>query len=228
MVVGSGMMAQAFPEYAESARTVIFASGVSNSLETDPRAFTREQVLLERVRSANPEALLVYFSTCNIEDAHRKNADYARHKFAMESLLKKSPGQWLIFRLPLVIGRGHRGATLAQFLYRKISDGQSFEVWKDATRYPIDVDDMAAIARSFINRPDFFNRRINIALDWYPVTEFVRIMEDIVGRKARSIEVNRGAHQEIPCPEVMQLADQLHIDRSEGYLERVLRKYFTA
>src|SRR5260221_126460 len=100
MVVGSGMMAQAFPDYAESTRTVIFASGVSNSLESDPRAFAREQVLLEEARRTNPEALLVYFSTCNIEDADRKNAHYARHKFAMESFLEKSPGKWLIFRLP--------------------------------------------------------------------------------------------------------------------------------
>ena len=228
MVVGSGMMAQAFPDYAESTRTVIFASGVSNSLETDPRAFAREQALLADVRNANPQALLVYFSTCSIEDADRKNTPYVRHKLAMESFLEMSPGNWLIFRLPLVIGRGHRGATLAQFLYRKISEGKPFEIWANATRYPIDVDDVSAIAQEFIERREFFNRRINIALRSYPVMEFVRIMEKIVSKEARYVPVDRGAHQEIICPEVDQMADKFHIDASDGYLERVLRKHFAA
>src|SRR5882672_4521886 len=161
MVVGSGMMAQAFSAYAKNPRIVIFASGVSDSLETDSRAFSREQSLLAEVRNANSRALLVYFSTCSIEDAERRNTPYVKHKLAMESYLAKFPGQWLVFRLPLVIGHGHRGATFAQFLYRKISRGESFEVWANATRYPIDVDDVLAVAREFIEHRQSFNRRIN-------------------------------------------------------------------
>lgn len=228
MVVGNGMMAQAFSGYAQSTRIVIFASGVSNSLETDPREFSREQNLLAEVRNANPQALLVYFSTCSVEDADRRNTPYVRHKLAMESFLASSPGKWLVFRLPLVIGRGHRGATFAQFLYQKISGGQSFEIWANATRYPIDVDDVLMVAQEFIEIRQISNQRINIALRSYPAMEFVRVMEAIAGRKARYLKVDKGAHQEIVCPEVIQLADKFHLDYSDDYLERVLRKYFAA
>ena len=226
MVVGSGMMAQAFSSYANNMRTVIFASGVSNSLETDPREFSREQNLLTEVRNANPQALLVYFSTCSVEDADRRNTPYVRHKLAMESFLANSPGKWLVFRLPLVIGRGHRGATFARFLYQKISEGKSFEIWVNATRYPIDVADVLIVAQEFIENRKIFNERINVALRSYPAMEFVRIMEEIVGKKACYVQVDRGVHQEILCPEVIQLAEKFHLDYSDDYLERVLRKYF--
>ena len=226
MVVGSGMMAQAFSSYAHSPQTVIFASGVSNSLETDSRAFSREQSLLSEVRNANPQALLVYFSTCSIEDADRRNTPYVKHKLAMESFLANSPGKWLVFRLPLVIGHGHRGATFAQFLYQKISKGESFEIWENATRYPIDIDDVLAVAREFIDHRQSFNQRINVVLRSYPAMEFVRIMEKIVGKQARYVRVDRGIHQEIFCPEVIQLAEKIKLDYSDSYLERILRKYF--
>ena len=228
MVVGNGMMAQAFSSYAENPRTVIFASGVSNSLELDSRAFSREKNLLAEVRNANPKALLVYFSTCSVEDTDRSNTPYVKHKLAMESFLANSPGQWLIFRLPLVIGRGHRGASFAQFLFQKISRGESFEIWANATRYPIDVDDVLVVAREFIDGRQTFNQLINVALRSYPATEFVRIMEQIVGKKARYAKVDKGTHQEIFCPEVMQLAEEFHLDYSDGYLERILRKHFAA
>lgn len=228
MVVGSGMMARAFSSYAESLRIVIFASGVSNSLETDPRAFARERSLLAEVRNANPQALLVYFSTCSIEDADRRNTPYVKHKQAMESFLADSPGPWLVFRLPLVIGQAHRGATFAQFLHQKISEGKSFEIWANATRYPIDVEDVLRVAREFIENRQIANQRVNIALRSYPVSEFVRVMEEIVGKRARCVRVEKGAHQEILCPEVVQVAEKFHLDYSDGYLERVLRKYFSA
>lgn len=228
MVVGSGMLAQAFSHYAESAQTVIFASGVSNSLETDPLTFSREKTLLADVRSANPQALLVYFSTCSIEDTERANTPYVKHKLAIETFLATSPGKWLVFRLPLVIGRGHRGATLAQFLYQKISKGEHFEIWAHATRYPLDVDDVLRIANEFIENLQFVNQRLNIALRSYPVIEFVRIMEDILGQKGRYLEVKKGTHQEISCPEMAQLAKKIPLDYSDSYLSRTLRKYFVA
>jgi hypothetical protein len=43
MVVGDGMMTEAFSAFRDNAEVVIFASGVSNSLEIDPAAFHREK-----------------------------------------------------------------------------------------------------------------------------------------------------------------------------------------
>lgn len=221
-------MARAFSAFRDSADVVIFASGVSNSLETDPAAFNRERELLKRLRKDSPGALLVYFGTCSVNDPEQRDTPYVRHKLEMEAMLAASGEAWLVLRIPLAIGRNPRSRTLAQFLHDCIARGQPFEVWEGAQRYPVDVDDLFRIGSRLISDRAMWTRRINVALRPFPVHEFVRIMEKIVGKKANFTLVPKGRKFELDRPEVMQLARELDLDLSERYLERVLRKYFDA
>jgi nucleoside-diphosphate-sugar epimerase len=226
MVVGNGLLARAFSCFRDEEGVVVFASGVSNSLEVDPEPFTRERQLLMRTRAENPEKLFVYFGTCSVDDPERRDTPYVAHKLALEKALATSPGPWLVLRLPLAIGRGQRGPTLAQFLHDRIVRGENFEVWRHASRYPIDVEDAVRIAERFIRDPSLQNRIINVALRAFPVVEFVRCMERILGRKASCSIAEKGARYRISCPEVESVAHELNLDFSDQYLERVLRKYF--
>ena len=226
MVVGAGMMAKAFSAFRDRSDVVIFASGVSNSLETNAAAFSRERDLLTKSRAAHPRALLVYFGTCSVHDPERRDTPYVQHKLAMESLLASAGGPWLVLRVPLAIGRNPGSRTLAQFLHERILSGQSFEVWEGASRFPIDVDDLYRIGCRFIDDPAMWNRRINVALRAFPVLEFVRILEKIAGRKANYALAPKGVQFKLDCPEVQQIAGELRLDKSERYLERVLQKYF--
>lgn len=228
MVVGDGLMARAFSAFRDSRNVVIFASGVSNSLETNPVAFDRERDLLKQVRTNDPGALVVYFGTCSVDDPEQRNTPYVRHKLEMESMLAASEGSWLVLRVPLAIGRNPRSRTLAQFLHEHIARGQPFEVWEGAARYPIDVDDVFRIGSRFIHDPAMWNRCVNVALRPFPVTDFVRVMESIVGKKAIYTLVQKGRHYKVECPEILQVASELNLDLSDLYLERVLRKYFEA
>lgn len=219
-------MAKAFSAFNDNAEIVIFASGVSNSLETSQSAFCREKDLLRRTRDDNPGALLVYFGTCSAEDPDRRETPYVRHKIEMESILAASPYPWMVLRLPLAIGRGHRGQTLARYLHERILLGEPIEVWAHSIRYPIDVEDVVRIATRLVGDQTMWNRRINIALRAFSVLDFVRIIEEITGRSATYTLVQKGQHYELQCPEVARLASELQLDFSEGYLELVLRKYF--
>ena len=226
MVIGGGMMAKAFSAFLADSGIVIFASGVSDSLESRREAFERERTLLLRAREENSDKLMVYFGTCSVLDPDRRDTPYVQHKIEMESLLQNADGPWMILRLPLAIGPMHRSRTLAQFLYEKISTEQPFEVWAHATRYPIDVADSFRIASHFIGKRSMWNRRINLALRAFSVLEFVRSMENIVGKAASYGVIPRGTHYELSCPEVMAVASRLNLDFSELYLDRVLQKYF--
>src|SRR5687768_4990801 len=228
MIVGNGMMAKAFSSFAGDARVVIFASGVSDSMESSSEAFQRERELLLSTRAAYTGALLVYFGTCSVHDPDRRDTPYVRHKLEMESLLAASPHPWLVLRLPLALGPEHRSPTLGNFLHARISRGEPFEVWAGSTRYPIDVEDALRIAVRLISDRSSWNRVIDVALRPFPVLDFVRALERITGKQARYTLLQKGVHYELHCPEVARLAPELHLDLSEGYLERVLRKYFAA
>ena len=220
------MLAKAFSAFTPSADVVIFASGVSDSMETRASIFARERELLECTRAAHADRLLVYFGTCSAEDPDRRETPYVQHKLQMESLLTEQSAPWMVIRLPLAIGREHRSPTLANFLHERISRGESFEVWARSTRYPIDVEDAFRITARFIAARPMWQRTINVALRAFPVLDFVHILEAITGKKARYTVVDKGAHYVLQCPEVAAVAAELELDFGPGYLERVLRKYF--
>ncbi len=226
MIVGSGLIAQAFSPFERNPDVVIFASGVSDSTEIRPAAFSRERELLARTLAETHDPLVVYFGTCSICDPERRDTPYVRHKLAMESMLMESPNPWMVLRLPLAIGPGHRGNTLANFLYDRIVRGEPFEVWAGATRYPVDVEDAFRIASRLVEDRTMWRHTINIALRAFRILDFVRVLEDIAGRPATYTLAQKGRHYEVHCPEIAHLVDQLQIDRSQAYLERVLRKYF--
>lgn len=220
------MLAHAFASFGARHDVVVFASGVADSLETREAAFARERALLQETRTAHPDALLLYFGTCSVDDPDRRDTPYVRHKLAMEALVREARSPWLVLRLPLAIGRGHRGNTLAKFLYERIARGEPFEVWTRSTRYPIDVEDVVRIVDRLVADPAMRRRTVNVALRPYRVIDFVRALERITGRTAACTLVERGGHYEVRCPEVDALRRELQIDANEGYLERVLRKYF--
>jgi nucleoside-diphosphate-sugar epimerase len=226
MVVGGGMLARAFSRFSAHPHVVIFASGVSDSNERDPAQFSRETTMLTEVRQRHPDQLLVYFGTCSVEDPERSPTPYVRHKLAAESLLEGAGHPWLVLRLPLVIGPRHKSNTLAEYLYGKISRGESFEVWKNAIRYPLDVADVLTVSEAFIGMRQYWNRRINVAFQAYPVLEFVRIFEEMLDAKANCTLSPKGSPFALDCPELRREAGRLGLQPDEGYLRRTLQKYF--
>ena len=83
---------------------VIFASGVLNSKTPSKSDFQTEESLLKEIISYNKNKLLVYFSTCGIEDVSINFYPYYSHKLDMESIIQKCCNNFHIFRLPQVAG----------------------------------------------------------------------------------------------------------------------------
>lgn len=104
MVIGNGLLAKTFETYHASNDVLIFASGVSNSKETNPEAFKRELALLKATIQNYPKAKLVYFSTASITDASVNTSAYVQHKIALENYIKSTTTNYLILRVSNVVG----------------------------------------------------------------------------------------------------------------------------
>ena len=72
---------------------LVFASGVSNSSETDTRMFAKEAALLTETLSVNRERKFVYFSSSPIDYI---DSPYYGHKLAMEDLIRNSTDRYLV------------------------------------------------------------------------------------------------------------------------------------
>ena len=60
MIVGNGLIASLFYD-VDREDVIFFASGVSNSLETELSEFQREEDLIRETFTQNPDKLFVYF-----------------------------------------------------------------------------------------------------------------------------------------------------------------------
>ncbi|MGC1550847.1 MAG: hypothetical protein WA777_20180 [Rhodanobacter sp.] len=226
MIVGKGLLAQAFePYFGASADVLVFASGVSNSLETRDDEFAREHALLCRSLAGHAQRF-VYFGSCGVATAEAELTAYMKHKKRMESLVLAKPGG-LVLRLPQVVGRTENHHTLTNFLHDRVSSGEHFSVWSHAERNLIDIDDIAAIGAALAVEMTGESSAISIAAEKsLPMREIVRIFEHVLGKRANYSLMDKGATMDIDTTRNKQVSARLGIHLGDGYVEGVVRKYY--
>jgi len=225
MIVGNGMLATAF-RAIESEKTCIYAAGVSNSTCTEDVEFVRELRLLEKTLEANPSDLFVYFSTCSIADGAAQDSAYVIHKKRIEELIK-SRGNYLLFRLPQVAGRTSNPNTLLNYLNSRIQQEATFQIWRNASRNIIDIDDVVEVAKEIILNSAKRNQTINIANSKsVHLLEIIQAFEHLHQKKAKYSLIDRGVDYKIDVSAISDIASTLKIDFENSYLERTIKKYY--
>ena len=166
MVVGNGLIANAFKKYIKDDSIVIFASGVSDSLQTFSHEFIREKKLL--LQYLSPKRKLIYFSTCSLSDESLSNSQYIQHKKEIENLIAEKQEQYIIFRLPIIVGQSHNPYTLTNYFYNKIKGNKTFQVYRNSCRYLLDIDDALKIIKLILSKNIFFNETDGEVADGIP------------------------------------------------------------
>ena len=229
MIIGSGLIARAFAAHASKLKdTCIYAAGVSNSSCTDPSEFTRDEDRLRAAIGSMPASTrLVYFSTCSAEDPSLRQSDYVVHKRRLEKLVEqRSP--YLVVRLPQVAGHTPNPHTLLNYLYARITRSEKFDLWKQARRNIIDVDDAATLILYLI-RSGHVDATVNVANPRSSsMTEIVEALEAATRHRAVYRVVDRGASYEIDTSGITHAIAELRIAFGEAYLPRTVAKYYCA
>jgi len=228
MVVGNGLLAKTFAHYKNNNEVVVFASGVSNSLETKEAAFRREFELLKKTITKYPALKLVYFSTLSIEDESVKGRAYIKHKLQLENYIKKNVSNYLIGRVSNVVGPIGNTHTIINYLVNAIKNGDQLDVWKQAERNIIDKEDVRFIIDELLKKKTK-NGTVNIALsESLLVTDIVSQIELYLQKKANANFINKGSKLTIDVSEISE--EIIILERKHGkginYLDHLLKKYY--
>lgn len=226
MIIGNGLIASLFKKQDRS-DVVFFASGVSNSLETRVSEFEREENLIRKTISENPEKIFIYFSTCSIYDSSKTGSDYVLHKLKMEQLIKNSVQKYIILRVSNAVGKGGNPNLLMNYLVTSAKNKNTINVHTKATRNLIDADDIKKITLLFIEE-NHWNRIINVAyLQNYSIVEILEIIENYYGERLDLNLIKSGSGYEIDIPETARYFVENHLTNKEAYLCRILEKYYS-
>jgi nucleoside-diphosphate-sugar epimerase len=143
MIIGNGLIASGFLNSKEDFNAcVIFASGVSNSKETNVKQFERERNLILETISKNQDKKFIYFSS--VLAGVSKN-EYYIHNLEMEHLIKDKAKNFIIFKLPQVIGNSGNKNNLINHLVNQIKNDEELTVFINVSRALVDIDDVVKI-----------------------------------------------------------------------------------
>jgi dTDP-4-dehydrorhamnose reductase len=147
MIIGSGLLAKSLKQ-ADRDDLILFCSGVSNSLETEPAAFERELNLL---KEQPKEGLLIYFSTISIFNKAKKNSPYIQHKIAMEGAVQEHFKNHLILRLPNMVGEGGNATNLFPYFLQSIQLDKKVTIFRNTHRHLMSTEELSEIVQILIS-----------------------------------------------------------------------------
>lgn len=222
MIIGRGLIANLFTE-VDLDDVVYFASGVSNSSETDKNQFLREENLVRETLNKYPKQLFIYFSTCSIYDSSKYNSLYVLHKLHMEELIKENAENYLILRVSNAVGEGGNPNLLMNYLARQIKSNATITIHNNATRNLVDVEDVRDITLQYIASNNW-NKIVNVAyIENFFIPEIIQSFEENLNLKTNIISEDKGEHYSI---DVHELDYEFTIQDKYEYLANLIKKYY--
>lgn len=225
MVVGNGLLANTFRHYEDDEQVIIFASGVSNSKEDKDIEFLKEENLL---KSMPKDKFLVYFSTCSIYDPSARGTQYVRHKMHIERLIHLHFENYIIFRLPIIVGNADNKHTFFNHFKNKIMSGEELTVQHLASRHLIDIDDIKNILTLVINKEKqhSFKNKIDIGFDnETSVLEIVQMMLKILNKNNKITMNGIGSNYSFSKDNFQKYLLEFDYKIPENYTYNLLKKY---
>tara|TARA_R110000851_G_scaffold88243_1_gene192767 strand:+ start:531 stop:1199 length:669 start_codon:yes stop_codon:yes gene_type:complete len=221
MIIGNGLIAKSFKNY--NLDCILFASGVSSSKEKNKDNFLREVNLLKETIRNNPDKKIVYFSTImsTVDSSY-----YCTHKFFVENYISKHAKNYIIFRLPQVIGFGGNTHNIFNYIKNKAYKNESIDVYYSIKRSLIDVNDVTKIVSYCVNKQ---NRQIIniVGIEEKSVLDIAYLITKKINSTSYINVVRRHVYRNNPYKncKVVDLAIKDTIIDCNNYTERIISKY---
>ena len=148
--------------------------------------------------------LFLYFGTCSANGS--LDSPYVQHKIKMEKIVAEHP-QYLILRLPQAAGKTENPHTLLNYIFARIIRSERFQIWTNARRNIIDVDDVVRIAVGIALEEGVRRECINVAnFSDYSMGDIVAKIEKVVGKKSIFDSLDKGETYLIDTQRIYKLS----------------------
>jgi nucleoside-diphosphate-sugar epimerase len=236
-IIGNGMIARSLVPYKDKYPDItVFASGVSNSFEVSAQEFNREYDLLNDTVShcIESDKCIVYFSSGgaiygNFEKPRTEMSPtfpqslYGRHKLLCEGIIQQSGADYLILRLPQLVGTNQNSKQLVASLVKQACVGQA-SIHLYATRDLLDLDDMVLFLLRLFDL-EIRNETIVMASGHsVPVIKIFEEIQHVLKTDANITILKRGDRQVYNIEKLKRLI-QSETFFTSAYYKAIIQKY---
>lgn len=222
MIVGNGLIASSFEKHSKDLDDfVVFASGVSNSSLNDVEGYERELKLVSKTISENSSKKIIYFSSIFVDNSSKP---YYQHKKNVEEYIKEHSRNFLIFRIPQLIGTRGNSNNLFNFLKTSILKNDPIKTNEKIERSFLDVDDLVDIVLECKENTGTLNiayiEKISVVNICNIIGKCLDIKPNIVLDNSLNFEDCLLENDSV----ISDAFDKLNI-KSKGYNKKVIEKY---
>ena len=230
MVVGKGLLAtESNKLFSTNDDVLIFASGVSNSMCKDKYEFNRERkILLDNIDLFKNAKFFVYFSTISIEDKSMSNSQYIKHKTYMESLVSSHKNPYIIRLGQIASNNKGNPNNILNYLTNAIKSNKKIEIWNNAYRSIIDIQDISEIVSKLIIKYPQNKDVINVANPIFnSIKSIIILLEKALKNKGIYSFIDKGESYNVNLDKMLSILPSTSINFDKNYLYRVITKYYS-
>ena len=230
-IYGRGFLAKNLKKIHVPNNLVIYAAGVSNSNLRNNKEFLREIKLFRKIfKKIHSRKKFVYISSLSVENKSLKNDPYVKNKIKIENILKKECKDYLIIRLPQIVGKNKNKNTLTNSIYNCFVNNSTFKLWKDSKRNLIDIEDINYILEKYFKNLKENNKIINIfnykSVD---VLKLLRVFSNLLNKKI-NIKVIKKNNRNIDLRKIKKdtLLPKFYYNnlKKRNYILNMITKYY--
>ena len=222
LIIGTGFIAQNFKKYSNYLRKnnmIVYAAGISKSTEENTANLKKEIRRFEKFCKFNDKRV-IYISTYSIGDKQRSNKKYVKNKIKIEKIIKKKLTDFLIIRLPEIVGSNNNQNTLTNFFYNNISKNLPFFIYKNTKRNLIDIDDAILKCIQITKKIKTQNKTVNLLNEkFYTPLQIANTFEKILKKNA-IYKIKKIAYSK------WTLRNNFYLKTKKNYLKKILNKYY--
>lgn len=129
---------------------IIYAAGISHSKTKSKKSLNRELNLFKIFSKNNFSKKVIYISTADVTNNVLNKSLYVKNKIQIEKLIKKKFKNYIILRLPQIIGKSKNKNTLINYFYFYIKNNKPLVLIKNFKRNVLDIDDILKLLKIIV------------------------------------------------------------------------------
>lgn len=230
-IIGDGFLAKNFSKiktHIKKSNYLIFAAGISDSKTNSKYKLKREIRIFKKFTNKNYLENIVYISTADINNNLKKKDLYVKNKIIIENLIKKRFKNYIILRLPQIIGNSKNKKTLINYFFQSIKKGKKILVYNNVRRNVLDIDDVIKVLKIIIFDKKMKRKTITLAnRHSFQPLDLIKILEKKLNKKA-NIKFAKKVKQrwQINNNTSAILFKKAKVSFDKNYLYKKINKYF--
>ena len=230
-IIGKGFIAKNLLKIKKEiikSEFIFYAAGISNSKINSKYELNKEIYRFKKFATKNRKNKIIYISTADITNNLKNNSKYVKNKIKIERIIKKQFKNYIILRLPQIIGKSKNHNTLINFFYNKIKNKKRIKLYSNVKRNILDITDVLKMIKIIISNKNIKNKIIVLSNKYSikPI-QIIRIFEKKLNTKANFNYIKSSTQQwKLDFKKNFKFFNKANIIFTKNYLFNSIKKYY--